>query len=293
MADHEIKEALLANGWAEHDIDEALAGHAVPIPEGKRPRVASPWRRLFNNILDGLFIGIPSYFLFPDSEFIFLPIFLTYFIFFEGIWQRTLAKFITKTKVVTEDGSKPSFLRILGRTFARFIPFDAISFLFGRGWHDHLSKTLVVPKNYTAQETSQIDPKAKNSASVLLIVLVVFLIIFIVGIFATVVLVSLNSDRSTSRDNLRVANVRVIQSGLDLYYFDHKQYPSQLTELNPIMMEINSKPIPSPVMPVDGDCTEENNQYRYVSTGNSYTLSFCLGETIKEFTKGVNMVKPN
>lgn len=59
---------------------------------------------------------------------------------------RTLAKFITKTKVVKEDGSKPSFVNLMGRTLARFIPFEPFSF-FGalpKGWHDTLSKTIVI-----------------------------------------------------------------------------------------------------------------------------------------------------
>ncbi len=71
--------------------------------------------------------------------------FLTYYIFMESIFQKTLGKFITKTTVVNKDGSKPGFNDIVRRSFCRLIPFDRVSFLFTRnGFHDRLSDTTVV-----------------------------------------------------------------------------------------------------------------------------------------------------
>ena len=67
---------------------------------------------------------------------------------FEWLTGRTLGKLVTGTHVIAEEGGAPSLLRILGRTLARWIPFEAFSFLFGDGrpvgWHDSLSKTRVV-----------------------------------------------------------------------------------------------------------------------------------------------------
>jgi uncharacterized RDD family membrane protein YckC len=71
---------------------------------------------------------------------------LAYYMILEGLTQRTVGKFVTGTIVVRADGSKPSFGQIVGRTFARIIPFEPFSF-FGavpRGWHDTLSDTYVV-----------------------------------------------------------------------------------------------------------------------------------------------------
>jgi len=60
-------------------------------------------------------------------------------------FQKTVAKFITKTKVVRLDGSKPNDSEIIARTICRLIPFDGISYLFVKnGLHDYLSKTKVV-----------------------------------------------------------------------------------------------------------------------------------------------------
>jgi uncharacterized RDD family membrane protein YckC len=82
--------------------------------------------------------------------------FPAYFIVFEYFWGKTPAKFLTKTVVVTEGGKRPSFWNIVGRTLCRFIPFEPFSFLFSggsqaQGWHDSISKTLVVRDSYRQQ----------------------------------------------------------------------------------------------------------------------------------------------
>jgi len=70
---------------------------------------------------------------------------IAYYVLFETLGGRTLGKLVTGTKVVSADGRPASFSQIVGRTFARFIPFDAFTF-FGStpGWHDSLSKTRVI-----------------------------------------------------------------------------------------------------------------------------------------------------
>lgn len=73
---------------------------------------------------------------------------LIYYIPQEAIWGKTLGKFLTGTKVVSADGTTPTFGQVLGRTLCRMIPFEAFSFLFGGGnpvgWHDKFSFTRVV-----------------------------------------------------------------------------------------------------------------------------------------------------
>ena len=72
---------------------------------------------------------------------------LAYHALLEGFYGRTLGKLVTGTQVVGADGSRATWGQIIGRTFARFIPFEPFSF-FGRpppaGWHDSLSGTRVV-----------------------------------------------------------------------------------------------------------------------------------------------------
>jgi len=71
---------------------------------------------------------------------------ILYYIIMEGLFQRTVAKFLTGSIVVAEDGHRPTFGQVVGRSFARLIPFEAFSFLTNQpvGWHDSLSHTRVV-----------------------------------------------------------------------------------------------------------------------------------------------------
>ena len=71
---------------------------------------------------------------------------MIYYTSFETVTGKSIAKYITKTKVVTEIGEKPNFKMIAIRSLCRFIPLEAFSFLFndGSGWHDTISSTKVI-----------------------------------------------------------------------------------------------------------------------------------------------------
>jgi uncharacterized RDD family membrane protein YckC len=74
-------------------------------------------------------------------------ILFAYYVVFEGTSWRTLWKFIVGTKVVSIDGSKVSFWQVVWRTFCRFIPFEAFSFLWNdwqKWWHDRITWTKVI-----------------------------------------------------------------------------------------------------------------------------------------------------
>lgn len=111
---------------------------------------------------------ISDYIMYSDSFWVDLFfgyfILLLYYTTIETLTGRSIGKFITNTKVVLADGSKPSFNEILVRSLCRIIPFEAFSFLGedGKGWHDSLSKTFVVDikkfeeKKKTAEELNDI-----------------------------------------------------------------------------------------------------------------------------------------
>lgn len=73
-------------------------------------------------------------------------IMLTYYVPFEALTGRTVGKYITKTKVVMEDGSLPPAGTVFIRSLCRILFIEALSFLGNppRGWHDSASKTYVV-----------------------------------------------------------------------------------------------------------------------------------------------------
>jgi uncharacterized RDD family membrane protein YckC len=82
---------------------------------------------------------------------ILISYFLYYFAF-ESMLQKTPGKFFTGTRVVMEDGSRPSKATIAKRTLWRFIPNEGLaefirSVLGKKGTcrHDRRSGTLVIP----------------------------------------------------------------------------------------------------------------------------------------------------
>jgi uncharacterized RDD family membrane protein YckC len=117
--------------------------------------LASSAYRLANFLLDSVFCWIILFVLFPSlasffgkntgATFLFgLGFWFLYYFVFEMMFQRTPAKFITRTKVVLLDGSRPSSLVIAKRTLSRFMPFEPLSGNNRTWWHDRWTKTRVV-----------------------------------------------------------------------------------------------------------------------------------------------------
>jgi len=192
--------------------------------------------RLLNLILDGIASWIISvvfftigYFSSPPVSIIFAVLgyvfyAVGYYIICEYVWGRTVGKLITKTKVIDKFGNKPSFGRIVGRSFARYIPFDALSFLFGSfpvGWHDSISGTFVVSNDLSDSDAKKIDKekirlenKSRSSSATIavIIIVVIFVSIAILGILSSVVLASL----STAREKGAEAGIKSTASSLRL-----------------------------------------------------------------------------
>ena len=134
----------------------------VEPASGARPIVrAGRWRRFGTWVLDQLGIFLLAFIVSLVVILAFgpagtvalkdLPSFLLgavfgccYYLLFEGVWARTPAKLILGTVVVDEQGLRPRFGQIVGRTLCRFIPFEALSFFGARGWHDRIPRTHVV-----------------------------------------------------------------------------------------------------------------------------------------------------
>lgn len=124
---------------------------------------ASLGKRFGHNVIDTMLILIPYLgyeimynpsFLNSDSNSMFDPVqmiiqFLYFFIAESTLNGKSLGKFVTKTKVVGLEGYPPTTNNYLIRTLVRFVPFDALSFLFNgsTGWHDKWSDTMVIDEN--------------------------------------------------------------------------------------------------------------------------------------------------
>jgi prepilin-type N-terminal cleavage/methylation domain-containing protein len=138
----------------------------------------------------------------------------------------------------------------------------------------------------------------KNEGFTLIELLVV---IAIIGLLASVVLVALNSARAKSRDAKRIADIRQIASGLELYFNDNNAYP---TGANAIMTTANAPGLspkylgilPTAPAPADGSCGTAgfaSNSYFYAGATNAYTMTFCLGGVTGGYSAGSHTMTPS
>ncbi len=121
----------------------------------------------------------------------------------------------------------------------------------------------------------------KNKKGFTLIELLV--VIAIIGILATLAVVALQQARKNARDAKRIADVKQMQTALELYFNDWQAYPATVTATGSISSgtTVYMAIVPSAPTPPDGDeCTATSNPYSYTLTGTdsgSYTIGFCLG----------------
>lgn len=146
----------------------------------------------------------------------------------------------------------------------------------------------------------------KNQKGFTLIELLV--VIAIIGILAAVVLVSLNSARSKSRDARRLADIRQIQTAMELFYNDNSGYPDDggtsptMTDGAPAFNTYLAT-WPAAPAPEDGSCTAAQNTYTYTgrNAGDSaddavdpafYRIAFCIGSATGGYNAGVKIARP-
>ena len=135
------------------------------------------------------------------------------------------------------------------------------------------------------------SPKGK-SAFTLIELLVV---IAIIGILVTISIISLSNARAKARDAKRVADIKQIQTALELFFNDQNRYPT-VTEwgFNSLYSTSTSGTttymtiIPTAFAPSDGSCTTGQNTFAYTPSpdGASYAINFCTGNTVGSLTSG-------
>ncbi len=144
-------------------------------------------------------------------------------------------------------------------------------------------------------------------------------VIAIIGILSTLAVVALNSARQKSRDSKRVADVKQIQTALELYFSDLHGYPADPTGGDAIG---NGNAIalcdtgwssaactgttymglaPKAPSPTDGICgtagagSTDANPYVYTmsSSGGAYNIVFCLGSQVGDLPGGLHTADAN
>lgn len=132
-------------------------------------------------------------------------------------------------------------------------------------------------------------------------------VIAIIGLLSTLAVVSLNSARQKSRDAKRVADVKQMQTALELYFQDQNLYPVQIAAIT-LGSAINdcldntaggfvavaacgASPymglVPSAPTPPSGDA------YTYaISDGSTYGIAFTLEGTTGGLAAGAHTASP-
>lgn len=101
-------------------------------------------------------------------------------------------------------------------------------------------------------------------------------VIAIIGILSSVVLASLNSARRKSRDARRQADLKQLQTALELYYNDNNAYPISATQANAVtaLTALSSSGFIATI-PEDPSGGSAHYVYKSTASGSSY----CIGAT--------------
>ena len=147
-------------------------------------------------------------------------------------------------------------------------------------------------------------------------------VIAIIGLLSTLAVVALNSARQKSRDSKRVADMKQIQTALELYYADNNAYPGDPATATDALGNGTAVKlcnggwqasgfsctttymglVPKAPTPNDGTCTAAQNAYDFVkaadmsaaqTAGTSYEINFCLGGVVGDLAAGVHKASPN
>ena len=138
-------------------------------------------------------------------------------------------------------------------------------------------------------------------------------VIAIIGLLSTLAVVSLNSARGKARDAKRLADIRQIQTAMELYYQNASTPGYPAGAAIPLGSATAAKlcdaasssagfqaatvacsgstlmgSVPSAPAPQDGSCTSGNNAYVYTvnATSTGYSLGYCIGATTSNVAAG-------
>ncbi len=147
----------------------------------------------------------------------------------------------------------------------------------------------------------------KNKKGFTLIELLV--VVAIMGLLAGVAIVALNSARQKARDARRVADVKQIQTALELYYNDNNGYPtSNVAALGGRCLGSNGFVasgactgttymgiVPfNPSPETDGSCPDIDYSYFVeATTGTTYAIRWCIGAATGSIGVGLHWATPN
>lgn len=129
-----------------------------------------------------------------------------------------------------------------------------------------------------------------NKAGFTLIEIVI--VLGIIGVIITLSVISLNSIRQSSRDTVRISDIKQIQSALELYRANIGHYPETITPGQALSSTSTTymNVIPSNPKPINSDVCSSTD-YIYTNS-NGYSLEFCLEKSSGTFDPGSHCATP-
>ena len=126
-------------------------------------------------------------------------------------------------------------------------------------------------------------------------------VIAIIGILASIVIVSLNSSKGNARDTQRKQDLENIQGALEVYYSTNANYPvgtfdsRQSSQWATFTSDLSSLFTP-PIDPLNGAGSgamcSNCGEYYYVGTAQHYLISTYLESASESFVTGTNQYGP-
>jgi prepilin-type N-terminal cleavage/methylation domain-containing protein len=142
-------------------------------------------------------------------------------------------------------------------------------------------------------------------------------VIAIIGILSTIAVIALQSARTKSRDAKRIADIKQVQTALEMCFSDSAcasgGYPvlggagagADLSGITAVgTMATYMSAAPTAPSPADGGCSIDNNSYTYQSVNSvgkgactsgtcaNYKLEFCLGSATGDMLAGLHCATP-
>jgi len=134
-------------------------------------------------------------------------------------------------------------------------------------------------------------------------------VVAIIAVLAAISVVALNNARARARDAKRLADIKQIQTALELYFLDNDTYPDYGTGYTSIEGKCLSSAtngfsdtcgdtvymakVPAAPTPADGSCDATSNSYYYsYVNAKKYCLRYCLGSDSGGVSAGVNTATP-
>jgi len=110
-------------------------------------------------------------------------------------------------------------------------------------------------------------------------------VIAIIGILGTLSIIALNNARAKSRDAKRIADVKQMQTALELYFNDAQAYPASITDGITYSDTAYMQVVPTPPQPPSAILVYT---YAINSDDDSYTIQYTLEGTVGSLEKGIH-----